>query len=201
MGQHGPGLLIEIGRLCLWLMVLVVIFVPLERLLAVHPQKIFRKRIATDLGYYFLNSLVPALLLGPPIALVAWAAHRLVSGGFLETTAALPLWARVLAGLVVGEFGYYWGHRWSHEVPWLWRFHSIHHSAEEMDFLVHTRAHPFDMAFGRFCGLVPIYVLGLGSPLNPEGSVVPLVVNLTGTAWGFFIHANLRWRFGPLQAR
>src|SRR5206468_3639184 len=94
---------------------------------------------------------------------------------------------------------YYWGHRWSHEVPVLWRFHSIHHSAEAMDFLVHTRAHPLDMAFGRFCGLVPIYVLGLGGPVNLEGSVVPVVVSLVGTAWGFFIHGNLRCRFGPLE--
>ncbi|MFI4983316.1 MAG: sterol desaturase family protein, partial [Nevskiales bacterium] len=28
---------------------------------------------------------------------------------------------------------------------------------------------------------------------------VALVVVLVGTVWGFFIHANLRWRFGPLE--
>ena len=70
---------------------------------------------------------------------------------------------------MAGEIGYYWGHRWSHEIPFLWRFHSIHHSAEEIDFLVNTRAHPFDMVFGRFCGLVPMYVLGLGGPVGPVG--------------------------------
>ena len=129
----------------------------------------------------------------------------------------MPLWARVIAGLVAGEIGYYWGHRWSHEIPILWRFHSIHHSAEEIDFLVNTRAHPIDMVFGRLCGLVPIYVLGLGGPFNAaasavpggaeggvvavaaEGSLVPVIVTLIGTVWGFFIHANVRWRFGPLE--
>ncbi len=55
------------------------------------------------------------------------------------------------------------------------------------------------MVFGRFCGLVPIYVLGLGGPVGPAGSLVPVLVTLFGTLWGFFIHANLRWRFGPLE--
>jgi sterol desaturase/sphingolipid hydroxylase (fatty acid hydroxylase superfamily) len=153
----------------------------------------------TDLGYYFLNSLLPAVLLGVPIGALAWAVHRVVPGSFLEATAALPFWARALTGFLAGEVGYYWGHRWSHEVPLLWRFHSIHHSAEEMDFLVHTRAHPVDMVFGRFCGLVPIYLLGLGGPARSGGSEVAVVVTLISTTWGFFIHANLRWRFGPLE--
>jgi sterol desaturase/sphingolipid hydroxylase (fatty acid hydroxylase superfamily) len=51
----------------------------------------------------------------------------------------------------------------------------------------------------RFCGLVPIFVLGLGGPTDASGSAVPVVVTLIGTIWGFFIHANLRWRFGPLE--
>jgi sterol desaturase/sphingolipid hydroxylase (fatty acid hydroxylase superfamily) len=191
--------LIPVIRLCLWLTILVVIFVPLERLFAAHPQKIWRKGIVTDLGYFFLSSLLPALLLSVPVGLLAWAVHLAVPGGFLAATAALPLWARVLAGFVAGEIGFYWGHRWSHEIPFLWRFHSIHHSAEHVDFLVNTRAHPIDMVFGRFCGLVPMFVLGLGGPVGTSGSVVPFIATLIGAVWGFFIHANLRWRFGPLE--
>jgi sterol desaturase/sphingolipid hydroxylase (fatty acid hydroxylase superfamily) len=191
--------LISLFRLSLWLTILVVIFVPLERLFAAHPQKVLRKGLGTDLGYYFLSSLIPALLLSAPVSLLAWAVHRAVPGGLLAMFGVLPLWARLLAGQVAGEVGYYWGHRWSHEVPFLWRFHRIHHSAEQIDFLVNTRAHPIDMVFSRFCGLVPIYVLGLGGPTGAAGSVVPVVTTLIGTLWGFFIHANLRWRFGPLE--
>jgi sterol desaturase/sphingolipid hydroxylase (fatty acid hydroxylase superfamily) len=192
------ALLISILRLCLWLAILVAIFVPLEQLFAAHPQKIFRKGLGPDLIYYFLSSLLPAVVLSAPIGLVAWAVHAVVPAGFLAATAAMPLWARALAGLVAGEIGYYWGHRLSHEIPFLWRFHSIHHSAEHVDFLVNTRAHPVDLVFGKFCGLVPIYVLGLAGPSVP-GSQIPVIVTLIGTTWGFFIHANLRWRFGPLE--
>ncbi len=192
-------LLTDIVRLLLWFVVLVVIFVPIERLFAVRPQAIFRKAILADCGYYFMNSLVPAILLSVPLGIAAWFVHGFVPDRVHIATAVLPLWARALMALVAGETGYYWAHRWSHEIPFLWRFHSVHHGAEKIDFLVNTRAHPFDMVFGRFCGLVPIYVLGLGGPLGTANSAFPILVGLIGSFWGFFIHANLKWRFGPLE--
>ncbi len=199
MPQALHSMLIDAARLCLWLAILAAIFVPLERLFAARPQKVFRRAIVMDLGYYFLSGLVPAVLLSAPVGLLAWAAHAAVPSSLHAATAAWPLWGRLAAGLVAGEVGYYWAHRLSHEVPLLWRFHAIHHGASEIDFLVNTHAHPLDIAFGRFCGLVPVYVLGLGGPAATAGSVVPVVVMLTGTMWGFFIHANLRWRLGPLE--
>jgi sterol desaturase/sphingolipid hydroxylase (fatty acid hydroxylase superfamily) len=194
-----PAMLIIICRLSLWLATLVVIFVPLERLFAVHPQKVLRKGIGADVGYFFITSLLPAAVLSGPIALLAWLIHLAVPNSFLAITASWPLWVKAVAALVVSEIGYYWAHRMSHEIPLLWRFHSIHHSAEEVDFLVNTRAHPVDFVFSRFCALVPIYVLGLGSPQTASGSLVPIIATLITTTWGFFIHANLRWRFGPLE--
>ncbi len=199
ISQHLQGFLTDVFRLSLWLLILSVIFVPLERLFALHPAKLFRKAIGADLGYYFLNSLVTSLLLSVPLAVVAWAVHQVVPGSFVAMVAAWPLWLRVPAALLVSEIGFYWGHRWSHEIPLLWRFHSIHHSAEHLDFLVNTRAHPVDMVFMRLCGLAPLYVLGLAGPIGPAGSVIPMAIILIGTIWGYFIHANLRWRFGPLE--
>ena len=189
----------QILRLCIWLVLLAAIFTPLERLFALHPKKIFRKAILTDLGYYFLSSLVPSVLMSVPLAFVAWGVHRFIPTAITSAPATWPLGLRLAAAIVVGEIGFYWGHRWSHEIPFLWRFHSIHHSAEELDFLVNTRAHPVDMIFERLCELVPLYVLGLASPMSRSGSLIPILVILVGTVWGFFIHANLRWRLGPLE--
>jgi sterol desaturase/sphingolipid hydroxylase (fatty acid hydroxylase superfamily) len=189
----------EFVRLLVWLILLMVVFVPLERLFAIHRQKVFRKAFLSDLAYYFISSLLPKVLLIVPVAILGWGLHFLVPDAIHTTMEALPFWIRLGAALVVGEIGFYWGHRWTHEIPFLWRFHAVHHSAEEMDWLVNTRAHPLDMVFTRLCGFVPMYVLGLAQPVERTLDLVPLLVLLIGTVWGFFVHANLRWRFGPLE--
>ena len=199
MQQHLYQFAVELFRLCVWLLLLLVVFVPLERLSALHPQKIFRRGFATDLAYYFLSGLAPKLLLIVPVAALAWLLHFVVPQALLARVAALPLSIRFAASIVVADFGSYWGHRWSHEIPLLWRFHAIHHSAEQMDWLVNTRGHPIDMVFTRLCGFVPMYVLGLAQPVARTLDIVPLLVILTGTMWGFFIHSNLNWRLGPIE--
>lgn len=193
--QYGLQML----KLCIWLVLLAAIFTPLEQLFALHPSKIFRKGFVTDLGYYFVSSFVPALFLSVPLGFVAWCVHRFIPASFISMMAGLPFIVRVAGALVVGEIGYYWGHRWSHEIPFLWRFHAIHHSAEHIDYLVNTRTHPVDMVFTRLCEMIPMYVLGLTSPLTASGSLIPVLVLLLGTFWGFFIHANVKWRFGFLE--
>ena len=68
-----------------------------------------------------------------------------------------------------------------------------------MYFLVSARAHPIDNVFIRLCGLIPVFFLGLATPLTPSGGAVAAILVLVLTMWGFFIHANLRWRLGPLE--
>lgn len=186
-------LMVDVLRLVAWLTFLAAIFVPLERLFAQRPARIWRAQTGVDLGWYFINSLLPAMILSLPIALVA----RLTSGfGFHGWVQALPLWLKLLLAIIVNDFGAYWAHRWQHRSPFLWRFHAVHHSAEHIDWLVNTRGHPADMVLTRMAGLLPLYVLGLASP-----GADPLVawVMIAGTIWAFLIHANVRWRLGPLE--
>lgn len=195
-----PSVAVEIIRLSIWLLLLMVIFVPLEKLFAKTPQKLRRRGLMTDLGYYFINNLAPKAVLVFPMAVIGWGLHRVVPASVHLRAAGLPLWARLLAALIAGEFGFYWGHRWAHEIPFLWRFHSIHHGAEEIDWLVNTHAHPFDIVFVRLCGLVPMYALGLAQPLaGNRPDIVPLLIMMLAMVWGFFIHANLAWRFGWVE--
>lgn len=185
-------------RLCIWLVLLTVLFVPLERLFALRPSKLRRAQIGNDLAYYFISSLVPAALMALPLALLAGLLQRVVPPGYYAAVQALPVWVAIPLGLVVADIGSYWGHRLSHETPWLWRFHAVHHSAEHIDFMVNTRAHPVDMVVTRMAGLVPLYLLGLGSS-NAAGSMLPVYITIIATIAGFFVHANVRWRFGPLE--
>lgn len=196
---HLSGLAVDVARLAMWLVGLVAIFVPLERLCALHPAKIWRKQIGVDLAWYFINSLVPAAVLSVPLALLAWTLRELNPGGFYSMIGAWPLWVKLLLVLVVNDLGAYWGHRALHASPFLWRFHAVHHSAEQLDWLVNTRAHPFDMVFTRFAGLTPVYLLGLAQTTGAHIDPVVAIITIFGTVWTFFIHANLRVRLGPLE--
>ena len=197
--SHLQAYLLSALRACAWLFILTVIFLPLERLFAVHPRKIFRKPVIGDLGFYFVSSFLPQLVLAVPLALAGYVAYTLVPGRLHAAVAAWPLWARGLAAFVVADFGFYWGHRLAHQVPFLWRFHVVHHAPEHVYYLISARAHPVDNAFIRLCGLVPIAILGLGAPQSVQGTLVATLLMLAVTVWGFFIHANMRWRFGPLE--
>lgn len=199
--RYLPQLMVDVVRLCVWLALLMIVFIPLEKLAAVHPRNIVRKNFGRDVSYYFLNSLLPKLLLLPPLTAIAWALHSVVPSGLHAWVAEMPLWGRFAAALVVGEIGFYWGHRWMHEIPFLWRFHALHHSAEEVDWLVNTHAHPLDLVFTRLCGFLPLYITGLAQPLiRNKVDIVPLLIVLVGTVWGFFIHSNIRWRFGWFES-
>jgi sterol desaturase/sphingolipid hydroxylase (fatty acid hydroxylase superfamily) len=188
LSQPVRQFLLDVLRLSIWFLILAVIFIPLERIFAERKQKIWRAGMARDIGYYIANSLLPKGLLVIPMAALAWTMHALVPHFVLDAAGDLPLWARAAAALAAGEVGYYWGHRWEHEIPFLWRFHSIHHNAEEMDWLVNSHAHPLDIVFSRFCGFVPMYALGLARPLaGHEVDPVPLIVMLLGIMWGYFI--------------
>lgn len=190
---------VDVFRLSVWLVLLAIVFVPLERFFALRQSAVRRPGMATDLIYYFVSSLLPTVILGVPVAILAWGVHYVVPGQVQAFSASLPLGLRIVAALIVGDIGFYWGHRWCHEIPFLWRFHAVHHSAEHMDWLVNTRAHPVDIIVSKFPGLVPLYVLGLTNPMSGRIDIVPLLVIFVGTLWGFFIHANLRWRFGWVE--
>jgi sterol desaturase/sphingolipid hydroxylase (fatty acid hydroxylase superfamily) len=197
--QHVLALVRQSLRLLFYLVVFTAVFVPLERFFAVKPTKLFAKGWRTNLAWYFVNGFVPALLLGPPATLIVLTVNAVEPAAYLSAVGALPLWIRMVGAMVIGEVGFYWGHRWTHEIPLLWRFHAIHHSAEHINYLVNTRAHPLDGAFTKLCGLVLLYASGFANPVGPNPSLIPAVVLFVGSVWSYFIHANLRVRLGPLE--
>lgn len=189
----------SLAALSVWLILLTLIFLPLERFFPLRRDRFFRAGFGADLSYYFINGILPGLVLGIPLAAAASLAHRFVPASMTMTFAHWPAPVRLFAAMVVAEVGLYWGHRWCHEVPLLWRFHAVHHSPAHIDFLVNSRGHPVDFVFTRLCGLMPLYALGMGTPVAGDPGPIPVLVMLIGPAWGFFIHANIRWRFGPLE--
>jgi sterol desaturase/sphingolipid hydroxylase (fatty acid hydroxylase superfamily) len=198
MASNALGYLLEIERVGAAFLVAAAIFAPLERLFPVQRQKLFRRQATLDVGYYVLNFLTPAIVLSAPLALVFWGAHQLLPRGFYGAVASLPLWSGTILTLVIADVGGYWGHGLVHEVPFLWRFHAIHHSSEEMDFLATNRAHPIDLAIVRLCTVSPLVAFGLLGAASASQNLVVVLALIVRNYWNHVIHANLRWRFGKL---
>jgi len=100
-----------------------------------------------------------------------------------------PVAVQVVLACAVAEFFDYWGHRWMHRVPALWRFHSIHHSAKRVYWLNATRTHPGELLVRGLLGGVPLAVLGVGEQVFAYGMVL-------GRVAGLFQHANIDFRLG-----
>jgi sterol desaturase/sphingolipid hydroxylase (fatty acid hydroxylase superfamily) len=195
---HLTDLPLNIARLALWLVLLSVMFIPLERWLAVRRARLTGRALAKDIFLYFFNSLLPAAILAMLMSAVVLGAQAVVPAAVPAALGALPLAVRLALSLLIAEIGFYWGHRLSHQIPWLWHFHSAHHKPEHLYFLINTHAHPVDMIVTRLFGMTPLYIFGLAGP-GAGGSATPALVIVIGTVWGFFIHSNLRVRLGPLE--
>jgi len=142
--------------------------------------------------HYLING--PALKVGivVAVAVVGTVLRAFVPVTFRAAIAASPGWAQIVAALAIATVGGYAGHRAAHEVPLLWRFHRVHHSVREMDWLAANHLHPLDQIFIRSSAVLPLYALGFG-----RVSLGAFVVLLTLQA--IFVHANVRLTFGPLR--
>jgi len=192
-------LLMTTASLVTWLFLLTIIFVPLERAFAVHRQSTLRPQLLADVGYFFMTGLIPSFVLALPLGAIAALSRQLLPEAYMLWIIALPIALQIALAFIIGELGFYWAHRMMHQVPWLWRFHATHHEPERIDWLVNTRAHPIDIIFTRMFGLALVGIAGFGAPGSGSGSMVPVIVLIIGTFWGFFIHSNLNIRLGWIE--
>lgn len=170
-----------------------LVFVPLERLFAMHPeQKVFRRAWTNDLIFLLLNGVLTRLGLLAVIVATIFAAAQIVPASVQATVGGLPWWVQLPLVILISDLGFYWTHRMFHAVPWLWRFHAIHHSIEELDWLAGARVHPVDQILTKGASLVPLFALGF------SGSAISVYALLY--QWqSVLLHANVRIGFGPLR--
>jgi sterol desaturase/sphingolipid hydroxylase (fatty acid hydroxylase superfamily) len=180
----------NVAGLALALLVLAAIFSLLERAAWAVPRKpLFRRERRIDFLWWFFTPIVSRTASSVAVFIAIALVARM--GRSPEWFEAQPKWVQVVELLVAADFLGYLAHRFFHGRR-LWRFHAIHHSAEDLDWLSATRVHPVNEIGNRVLQVVPLYLLGFrGEAL---AALVPIL-----TFWALLVHANLRWDFGPLR--
>lgn len=176
------------------LLVFAIVFVPIERAFALRPeQRVLRAGWSTDVAYFFVNHVGIQLL----TFLSLWPATALARAAGLDGISRLvssqPVWLQVLQLMLLADLVQYWVHRGFHRLPLLWRFHAIHHSIRELDWLAGSRLHLVDVVVTRALVVVPAFALGFSEPALYIWLVIIAI-------HGVLNHVNLRFRLRWIEA-
>lgn len=154
-------------------------------------------RVRSGRGYDRRNALTTLGLAAGNIP-AAFLNGLLVGGVFTFSWTLAPVhlpldnWRTWLAGFVAVEFAYYWFHRASHRVRWMWATHAVHHSPEEMTLLSSLRLGWTNLLSAGWVFYVPLILIGF----DPRLVVLLLALDLR---YQFFLHTEAEISFGPLE--
>ena len=170
-----------------------VLFVVIEKLFPLYKgQSVFRPEWQTDLKHFAVNHFLVGLILLTVNFVIHHVFGGLVNHDFQLAVQAIWFVPQLLLCILVADLAQYATHRAYHEVPFLWKFHSVHHSAKTMDWLAGSRQHMLEIVFTRVCVLAPLFVIGFS-----EGVINAYIIIVGFQA--VFNHANVHLPWGPLR--
>lgn len=161
-------------------------------------QRRFRKDFWLDAFYMFFNFFLFSLIIYHAASelVVNWFHDLLAMVGITNLVAievgSWSTWGQLLLLFFVRDFIHWNVHRLLHRVPWLWEFHKVHHSVEEMGFAAHLRYHWMENVVYKVLEYLPLALIGFG--INDF-----IIVHLFTVIAGHFNHSNLRVPLGPFK--
>lgn len=175
-----------------WLLCVSLFFFTLEWFAPWRPeQPKFRKDFWLDFFYMFFNFFLFSLIIYNAASDVVVNLFnnliKVASGFDLQASNPMrfwPAWAILLTGFVVRDFVQWWTHRLLHRVPFLWNFHKVHHSVEQMGFAAHLRYHWMENVVYRSIEYIPLALLGIG--LHDF-----FIIHIFTLAVGHYNHSNI----------
>lgn len=161
--SDGPAIGLDWFLLDLFLMA--IIFVPVERLWPRYlKQGTFRKEWLID-TVYFMSTHLPLQILSFLVFMPSTIASKYLASPWLkQTIGASPWFFQFLLAVLLADLVEYCAHLALHKVPFLWRFHAIHHSSKGLDWLAGSRAHFIEDIFVRGLIAVPL-MIGFSTPI------------------------------------
>lgn len=182
-----------------WLLAISAVVYLLELMVPWRKQQArIRRDFWLDTFYMFFNFFIfPVLGFIALSAVLATMARDLtgmlgLSNWTVVSVDGLPVWAQLLTLFLLRDFVQFNVHRLLHRVPWLWEFHKVHHSVQEMGFAAHLRYHWMENVVYRSLEFIPLAMIGYGIDDF-------LIVHLCALTIGHLNHANIRLSYGPLK--
>jgi sterol desaturase/sphingolipid hydroxylase (fatty acid hydroxylase superfamily) len=158
-----------------------------------------KRDLVTDLCYWFFIPVIARYLrIGLLIAGAALLFGITTADGLIAfydnghgPLAAFPLGVQMILFLIGEDIILYWTHRMFHGAR-MWKYHAVHHSSEELEWISAARFHPINLFLGSVLADVVMLIAGI----SPNVFVVlgPLTI-----AHSAFVHANLDWTLGPFK--
>lgn len=161
-------------------------------------QPIIREHFGLDAFYLLWNYFLFSLIAYNAISMVAVQAFKDFFGIFEITNLVainieqLPFWVKIVFIFVLRDFMQWAIHRLLHEIPWLWEFHKVHHSTQEMGFAALLRYHWVENIVYRSLEYLPLAMVGVGLT---DFFIVHIFTLVTGQLG----HANIKINLGPLK--
>lgn len=170
-----------------------LIFVAIEKLLPLRKgQAVFRKEWQTDLKHFAVNHFLVGLILLTVNFTIHHGFGWMVQHDFQLAVQRIWFIPQLLLCILAADLAQYWTHRAYHEIPFLWKFHSVHHSTKSMDWLAGSRQHVLEVIVTRVLVVAPLFVIGFSE------AVVNAYIIIVGFQ-AVLNHANVRVPWGPLK--
>lgn len=159
-------------------------------------QKIIRKDFWLDAFYMFFNFFLFAIAISGIYELLAVLFGDLgitMNSVALIDLSAMPMWSQLLIFFIILDFVQWFTHVLLHKYEFLWNFHKVHHSVEEMGFAAHLRYHWMENIFYKPLKTFGVMILG---GFEPEQAYI---VHFAAITIGHLNHANIHLTYGPLK--
>ncbi len=149
-----------------------------------------RKRIQKKRKRTIINTVVSipafAFLRFAFLPIIVWIAYKNQDWQWgLNYIYSLPSWTKLIITFLILDYGNYVWHILNHKIPFLWRFHVMHHTDLDMDITTAFRFH-----FGELIGAV--FFHGAVTLLSGASPMLVLVYEIIFETATQFHHSN--WR-------
>ena len=161
-------------------------------------QSIFRKDFWLDFFFMFFNFYIFNLVIFIAFSKFVTKLIYDISGADITGVSVFDMsglgWGwQMLIFFLATDFIQWFTHVLLHRFEFLWRFHKVHHSVEEMGFAAHLRYHWMETVFYTPMKFIAVMFIG---GFAPEQA---FIIYFFTIAVGHLNHANLGWSYGPLK--